>query len=244
VVLTNSNHPDFISELIRAVAMTYNWDNYLGVYKEISPTSDDIEKVVGRYRKNNDDLFELYVSENRLYGKNLGMDSIPMIKISDTTYISRDRNEPIQFKVNPENGLVEMFMLDPFDGSTDSHYPLMSSNDQLPFEFLAAGDFDAALKGYKKLVKENPEDEVINENYLNRRGYNLLSAGKVEMARDIFRINTLLYPMSGNAYDSYAEALMINKEFEQAIINYNKAISLDPKNENAVKMIEEIKGKI
>ena len=244
VVLTNSNHPDFISELIRAVAMTYEWDNFLGVYKELSPTSDDIEKVVGRYQKNNDDLFEIYVSENSLYRKNLGMDSIPMIKITDTTYISKDRNEPIQFKVNPEGGLVEVFMLDPFDGSINSHYPRMSSNDKLPFEFLVSGDFEAALKGYEKLMKENPEDEVINENYLNRRGYNLLSGGKVELARDLLRINTLLYPISGNAFDSYAEALMINKEFEQAIINYNKAILLDPKNENALKMIDEIKGKM
>ncbi|WP_159471629.1 serine hydrolase [Dyadobacter sp. 3J3] len=29
VVLTNSNHPDFISELIRSVALTEQWDNYL-----------------------------------------------------------------------------------------------------------------------------------------------------------------------------------------------------------------------
>jgi len=244
VVLTNSNHPDFISELIRAVAMTYNWENYLGVYKKLSPTSDDMEKVVGRYRKNNDDLFEIYVSKNNLYGKNLGMDSIPMIKITDTTYIRRDRNEPIQFKINPESGLVEMFMLSPYDGSDVSHYPLMSLDDNLPFEYLAAGDFATALKNYKQLMKENPEDEVINENYLNRRGYNLLQGGKVELARDLFKINTLLYPTSGNVYDSYAEALMINKEFEQAILNYNKAISLDPKNENAVKMIEEIKAKM
>jgi CubicO group peptidase (beta-lactamase class C family) len=244
VVLTNSNHPDFISELIRAVAMAYNWENYLGVYKKLSPTSEDIEKVVGRYRKNNDDLFEIYVSKNNLYGKNLGLDSIPMIKITDTTYIRRDRNEPIQFKINPENGLVEMFMLNPYDGSAVSHFQLMSLDDKLPFEYLAAGDFTTALTYYKQLMKENPEDEVINENYLNRRGYNLLSGGKVELARDLFKINTLLYPTSGNVYDSYAEALMINKEFEQAILNYSKAISLDPKNENAVKMIEEIKAKM
>lgn len=29
VILTNSNHPDFISELIRSVALTEQWDNYL-----------------------------------------------------------------------------------------------------------------------------------------------------------------------------------------------------------------------
>ena len=29
VVLTNSNHPYFIEELIRSVAMTYNWENFL-----------------------------------------------------------------------------------------------------------------------------------------------------------------------------------------------------------------------
>jgi hypothetical protein len=28
VVLTNSNHPEFIYELIRSVALTEQWDNY------------------------------------------------------------------------------------------------------------------------------------------------------------------------------------------------------------------------
>ena len=31
VILTNSNHPRFINELVRSVALSYDWDNLKGI---------------------------------------------------------------------------------------------------------------------------------------------------------------------------------------------------------------------
>jgi len=90
------------------------------------------------------------------------------------------------------------------------------------------------------LMKSDPNDPVINENRLNRRGYNLLGKNKIGLAKDIFKININLYPDSANVYDSYGEACMENGDYDLAIANYKKSLTLESNNPNAVKMVEKM----
>jgi len=79
---------------------------------------------------------------------------------------------------------------------------------------------------------------------LNRKGYNLISENNLELAKSIFKVNTILYPSSSNVYDSYAEACMMNKDYDLAINNYQKSIELDPQNQNAQNMIDKMKSEL
>ena len=45
---------------------------------------------------------------------------------------------------------------------------------------------------------------------------------------------------SSNAYDSYGEALMIQGQKEEAIVNYQKSLELNPANLNAVDMLAKM----
>ncbi len=45
--------------------------------------------------------------------------------------------------------------------------------------------------------------------------------------------NVESYPQSYNTYDSYGEALMIKGDKPNSIINYQKSLELNPKNDNA-----------
>ena len=60
------------------------------------------------------------------------------------------------------------------------------------------------------------------------------------MAKSIFKVNMQLYPESAHVYDSYAEACMLNKEYEPAIKHYHKSLELKPKNQNAQNMIKKM----
>lgn len=75
------------------------------------------------------------------------------------------------------------------------------------------------------------------EHEMNALGYQLLLKSdfknRKELALEVFKINTLLFPKSANVYDSYAEALMDAGMAAEAIAMYKKAIYLDPKNEAA-----------
>jgi tetratricopeptide (TPR) repeat protein len=86
----------------------------------------------------------------------------------------------------------------------------------------------------------DPTDPAINERYLNDLGYDLLNRTRIKLAQDIFKVNTILYSESFNAYDSYAEACMIIGEIDLAIKNYNNSLRLNPQNINAVEMLKKL----
>lgn len=80
----------------------------------------------------------------------------------------------------------------------------------------------------------------VQEADMNEAGYYLLRAGKIEEALEILKFNAEKFPRSGNVYDSLGEAYLKAGHKEQAILNYKKAIALDPDNKNAIKALEEI----
>ena len=77
---------------------------------------------------------------------------------------------------------------------------------------------------------------------LNTYGYVLMAAKKMDKAGTVFRMNLLLYPKNANIYDSMGEYYFKTGNMNAAKENYSKVLELDPKNENAKKMLEKIGG--
>lgn len=96
----------------------------------------------------------------------------------------------------------------------------------------------AGLQKFKELQKS--EKYAIKEGELNDVGYQFLQFDKINEAIEIFKINVDAFPKSGNAYDSLGEAYLKSGNKELAIQNYKKSVALDPKNENGIKVLEEI----
>jgi D-alanyl-D-alanine-carboxypeptidase/D-alanyl-D-alanine-endopeptidase len=96
------------------------------------------------------------------------------------------------------------------------------------------------IEKYKKLKAENADHYYLNEDAINALGYAYLSQEKVEAAIAVFNINVMEFPHSSNVYDSYGEALMINGQKAEAIVNYQKSLELNPANSNAVDMLSKM----
>jgi CubicO group peptidase (beta-lactamase class C family) len=242
VVLTNSNHPAFIAEVMRAVAKVYNWENYVRTYKKQAHDTTIFKSIVGRYRNGSDGAVAISSEDGKLYFKYLRAENrSELYRISETQYISRDNNTPIEFKKNAD-GVTEIVMWQ--DGKpSERKRPIMKDDERVPYEHLLAGDFNKALKAYQQIMKDNPKDDAVAEDNLNENGYDLLHNGKGKLSQDIFKINTILYPNSSNVYDSYAEACMKNGDPKEAIKNYKKSLELNPNNENAKKQLAELTKK-
>jgi tetratricopeptide (TPR) repeat protein len=75
---------------------------------------------------------------------------------------------------------------------------------------------------------------------LNTYGYVLMSAGEMQKAGIIFKLNVQIYPDNANVFDSFGEYYLRtgNKLFAKE--NYQKVLQLDPGNKNATKMIEQL----
>ena len=80
----------------------------------------------------------------------------------------------------------------------------------------------------------------LDENALNRLGYNLLRAQKIDEAIGVFRFNTEDFPNSANVWDSLAEAYLTSGDISRAVENYKKSLKLNPNNKAAEEKIKQL----
>lgn len=81
---------------------------------------------------------------------------------------------------------------------------------------------------------------TLSEQEMNLIGLQLQDDGKPEMALEVLRTNTLLFPQSFNVYDSYAEVLRKQGKREAAIAMYRLSIKLNPRNEGGRVALREM----
>jgi CubicO group peptidase (beta-lactamase class C family) len=89
-------------------------------------------------------------------------------------------------------------------------------------------------------LKTDSVNYYIDEREFNWLGYDLLRADFNQLAIEVFKINTILFPKSFNVYDSFAEALLKTGKKEEAILMYKKSLLLNPNNEGAKEMLKRI----
>lgn len=93
----------------------------------------------------------------------------------------------------------------------------------------------------KHIYKDNFKLDInISENAFNNFGYQLLRIKEYEKAINIFKINITEYPSSWNAYNGLGEAFAQSGNIEKAIKNYERSISLNPKNKAGKKALESL----
>ena len=97
---------------------------------------------------------------------------------------------------------------------------------------------ETAVSFYTNSKARQLEVQIFFEAPMNALGYEYLFADKTLEAIEVFKLNALEFPESWNAYDSYAEALLAQGQTELAIQNYKRSITLNPENENGVKVLE------
>ncbi len=243
VVLINSNHPEFIGELIRSVALTYKWGNFVQQFSPIPLTDEDVRRVAGRYMYDSDGVSEVIAKGGKLFYQYTGLKSMEMFKVSDSTFARKDRTALIQLKTNPVDGQQHLVFLQDLADSIKFEHPLMKVGQKVPYEWFLEGDYGRAQKEYQLFVKSNPDNEFINEQAINRRGYDLMNEGKIQMAKELFLINMMIFPASANVYDSYAEACMKNGDTKEAIAYYKKSLKMNPDNPGARKNLETLEKK-
>jgi CubicO group peptidase (beta-lactamase class C family) len=128
-----------------------------------------------------------------------------------------------------------------------------TGNDHLAFRWIKYDAYDSAAMKFRQAVHEKGveaavqafasslKDGAIPEGALNSVGYHLLGQKRTADAIRLFKLNTELHPASANTFDSLGEAYMESGDKPLAIQNYEKSLSLDPKNSNAVTQLKKIR---
>lgn len=87
---------------------------------------------------------------------------------------------------------------------------------------------------------QNAEQYDFSEKAFNKWGYLLLEMNLLEEAVAVFQWNVARFPTAANVYDSLGEAYLQMKEPQKALINYQKALELDPSNLVAQQIVQEL----
>ncbi len=115
----------------------------------------------------------------------------------------------------------------------------ISSSQMLKKAYLENNETDIN-KYEKELLNSKGKLKDSDERTLNIIGYVMLMDKKMNDAIEIFKLNTILFPNSANAFDSLGEVYMIANKRDLAIKNYKKSLELNPDNENAKQKLKEL----
>jgi CubicO group peptidase (beta-lactamase class C family) len=91
---------------------------------------------------------------------------------------------------------------------------------------------------YEKVKKD--DHYYLSEDELNMASYHFLQSDRAVLATEILKIGIDAYPNAFNLYDSYGEVLLSLGDTSQSIKYYTKSLSLNPKNENAIQVLEKL----
>ena len=244
VVLTNSNHPDFVEEIIHSVARAFEWHHYtLPEYKKLSLSDQDIAKLVGRY-DHSGSLLTISHTDDQLQIATGANDPKNIYRVGEDTYATHSMRSLIRHATDAATGQSRIHFQRPWDDGPNQYDVArrLADDEKLPSEWLAEGEFDKALAGYIQMKESDPNVPAVQEERLNSIGYELVNHQQLDQAIDIFRINTILYPNAFNTFDSLGEAYLQRGDQELGILNYKKSLELNPENSHAASVIEKWKS--
>lgn len=152
------------------------------------------------------------------------------------------------FLKNNTNGLV--YNQKYYEAEGHNSLPLLGTYDGLRFIFdyfhldLSEKDFADTSALIASTIKEHyvqVSDKLgfknaAPESFINYLAFDALSKNQLNKAQALFELNIESYPVSGNAYNAYAEYFLARKDTVNAIANYKKALRLDNKPEIQLKM--------
>jgi len=99
--------------------------------------------------------------------------------------------------------------------------------------------FSHASEVYAEAKKQDPDIKIDND-ALNSWGYALMNQDHLPEAIEIFKLNIELHPDSSHIHVSLGEAYEKSGQKDLAIINYKKALEINPDNKDAAERLKAL----
>ena len=110
-------------------------------------------------------------------------------------------------------------------------------------DLFKAGEDTAANEYIRSALWRGFNEQLLGEWEINALGYRYLAEKDYPMALALLSFNEMAFPQSANVYDSLGEVYMKIGLPDKAQLNFRKSLQLDPDNQNARLMLDEIRTK-
>lgn len=120
------------------------------------------------------------------------------------------------------------------------HLPRLPADFRLPIDRVRDGSPGDGIATFRRLAAAGEVPDSRTELELNRIGYDLLEAGRIEDAVEVFRLQTELYPEVANGFDSLGDGYRRAGDPERAAAAYRESLARDPGFRHSRRMLDEL----
>lgn len=153
-------------------------------------------------------------------------------------HLKKDKNSLEFIRNNPlENGIPEDLITYKYKEPENDSLTFQDFND-----LASKQKYDNLLELYDSIVKKHPSFRVMEGN-LNTLGLQLVfNPNTSEQGINVLILATHIYPESANLYDSLAEGYLYLGNHDEAIKNFEKSLSINRQNQNAINRLKQMKN--
>lgn len=221
VVLTNSDNGEYLyNEIIRGIAMIYNWDNYLSLpYEPISLPPGKMEKLTGKFAINSDHLLNITFENGKLYSRSTFEQKIEILPIAENKCVCTDEDVVYEWLLDPKTQQVtHLFWI---AAGNKLELPAKPADYTVPGELLMAGQLPQALAAYRQLAKENPNDPMVNGQRLLQLAYFMMQQSRVNESLALLELVADISPQAiiniHKTLDTEVNMILQNPQIPDAI---------------------------
>jgi hypothetical protein len=217
-------------EIRRSVAKVYDWKNFLpDEVKPIQLGDEALNRLIGRYRMGADEVLYLrkekdYLVENINEGKD-----IYCFPVSKDTIVFTDYNIKAGFSFNEKGESIALQNI-----YQEKPMPKMRDDEFSPSEYLKRKNYVEAKKAFAAMKMNEYQITYLAYELMNKKPLDLEAVKTIlDIALDQHTNSSIVYSRWGDYY------LKLNDKLN-AIMNYEKAIEIDPSDENSKEILKRL----
>ena len=138
--MTNSNHPEFLDEVVSAVGLTYEWDGYQAKETQ-NITKEMFNKYLGQYRYDSTQSISITSQEGKLWMSYPGTSPKELNYTGEGIFLRRESATPIKF--TEAKGVIQFNFVRSY-GNYQSHLKL-AKDEQMAGDALNTDDYAIKL---------------------------------------------------------------------------------------------------
>jgi tetratricopeptide (TPR) repeat protein len=119
-------------------------------------------------------------------------------------------------------------------------YVPSKSLTELLTEAVSANNATLAAERFQQWLASPLNRYANGEVQVNRLGYELLGKKQIDLAIEVFKLNTQQYPESSNSFDSLGDGYVARGNNDLAMKSYQRALQLDPRNVSAKESLDKL----
>ena len=233
VMANSDNGGALASEILRAVALEYDWPGLLeDPVESVRLSAADLAGYAGRYAIGPSQVARLTVEDGELVARVSLQDFASRLDpLGDDVFVSDELGARIRF-VRDDAGAVTG--IEGVEGTAGGSWPRLADGEVLPVEHLHAGRTEEAIAALEERADQTGLAGVVaSEDAVNQLGYALIEAGRFQQAVAVFRWNAERHPDHANPWDSLADGLLAAADTAGALEAYRQVLRAIPRDGEA-----------